>query len=281
LDQISKLNRSDIPTYVSSYNKLLGEISTIESYTCSNNCESCFLYGTDTNKTCGLLSFESIISLQYLEGNYTFEELTNGVGGIMDARHYTSTCIDYITAPYNGKLCVTLDLMGITSGNETVPCNFTYDNTSCNSCVIPPDYVQECVLADCTNIDPNAMINTCEKTGLVGPFQYFGLLPTNESVVDNTTFTPGRCSDDGGSVSGETPVAPPVAALSNAPIDPKVTSPSTAPTPESILIMAPNVGAPATNVAKPTYPTSDSCYLHFPSLMILITLITVPLVTFR
>jgi hypothetical protein len=197
----------------------------------------------------GFLETPVLVCFLRSTGNYTYDELTTGDGSAFETNssYYTNDCIDYKTAPYTGKLCLTVNLKGIPSENETLYCNITYGNTLCNSCVIPPGDSDECVLADCTNIDPNAMINACENTGLVGPFQYFGLLSVSNSV-DNTTFTRGICSNDGGSVLGETPVTPPVAL----PVDAPVRAPSTS--------------------------TSSGCYLRFPSLMMLTLCITIALV---
>jgi hypothetical protein len=213
LADLQLLNASDIPLFVSEFNRLIGELSAISNYTCNNNCESCFTFATDTNKTCGILSVEELTSVQNREGNFTFQEIasltSDDIVELIDqARFYTKDCIDYTTGPNTGTLCLLTDFIGIPSANDTLYCNITYDNTLCNSCFIPPATItdDDCIMADCTNIDPAAMINVCNDTGLVGPFQFFVV---SSMDIDNTTFTLGTCNTGGSDV----PVATPVAAI--------------------------------------------------------------------
>jgi hypothetical protein len=191
------LNSSDIALIVSEFNRLLGEISIVSNYSCINTCEACFTFANETSETCGTVRVDQSGSIQGREGNFTIEEIASfsdaSLAEVFDqVSSYSNNCIDYTTSPYIGSLCLTVEYMGFPDENDTVYCNITYDNELCNSCTIQSDSIQsDCMKADCTNIYSAAMIDVCNDTGLVGPFQFFAF---ENMDIDNTTFTVGKCT---------------------------------------------------------------------------------------
>jgi hypothetical protein len=100
--------------------------------------------------------------------------------------------------------------------------------------------LNDCYTADCTNIEPTAMIDTCNGTGFAGPFTFLQYFFDNSAMVTNSTFTVGSC-DIVRSPTSPTGTMP----TTSLPTTPMATTPIASPTTGAV--------APAVSV-----PTSDS-----------------------
>jgi hypothetical protein len=154
---------------------------------CVNGCEAC------VNGTCGILETSQSQNLFYNVGNYTYDEIIasefDPFSGSADGNSTLSNCIDYTTNE-EGKVCFGAEYYGFDTDTPEDVCYFEYNGVPCNSCDI---LLNDCYTADCTNIETNAMIDTCDGTGFVGPFTFFQYFFDNPAMVTNSTFTVGGC----------------------------------------------------------------------------------------
>jgi hypothetical protein len=169
--------------FVDAFNALVGTLNVDRAYMCVNSCETCM------NGACGILelSDESVVSEL---GNYTYDEIVTRSEKYVDLNYTSLGCIDYTTNGY-GKVCYYYEEY-IAATLYGASCYFNSNGVQCNSCV---EISEHCYIADCTNIESSAMINTCTGTGFVGPFtflQYFFIID-NTAMVTNSTFTVGNC----------------------------------------------------------------------------------------
>jgi ribosomal protein L30/L7E len=174
------LNRTNDTAFVDAYNAVIGTLNVVSAVMCVNSCETCM------NGSCGI--FE--LSDEYVEselGNYTYDEIVTGSEKYVESNYTFLGCIDYTTNGY-GKVCFSVEYYaGATVNDES--CYFKSNGVQCNSCVETDD----CFIADCTNIESTAMINTCNGTGFIGPFAFFQYIFDNSAMVTNSTFTVGSC----------------------------------------------------------------------------------------
>jgi hypothetical protein len=190
-------NATNDATFVDTYNAAVGNIYSVYDYMCVNGCEAC------VNLTCGILETSQSQNLFYNVGNYTYDEIIAGGFDQFSSSAYGNgtllNCIDYTTNE-EGKVCFGFDYYAIDTETPEDACYFNYNGVPCNSCVEMLEDVF-CYIADCTNIEPTAMIDTCNGTGFVGPFSFlqyfFDPAPvfntTLNATTTNSTFTVGSC----------------------------------------------------------------------------------------
>jgi hypothetical protein len=194
------LNPTNDTTFVDAFNTVLGTLNVDFALMCVNSCETCM------NGTCGILE----LSEEYFAsepGNYTYDEIVALSDQYFDLNSTLLNCIDYTTNGY-GKACFGLELYNIANA-----CDFKYNGVQCNSCVETSED-SACYIADCTNIESTAMINTCDGTGFVGPFTFLQYFFDNPAMVTSSTFTVGGC-DIVRSPTSPTPIPSPISAPTN------------------------------------------------------------------
>ena len=241
---ILALDVTNLTAYVEGFNTLVGMAYNYYSYTCVNGCEACLASGV-----CGILETAETYITEYTKSNFTIDEIGSGVFDetpfITNFTYEFTDCITYTSGTSaTGKLCLGLDIDDPAEflADESV-CFMEYDGVRCNSCKLSFVGFEECITADCTNIDASGMIDSCNGTEFTGPFVY---LKTFESDVTNTTFTVGSCD-----LSAPTaPVASPTAPVA------EPTAPVATPTAPVTDPTAP-VAVPSAPVASPTAPAAD------------------------
>lgn len=272
LTEINQLDITNITGWVNGFNALIGELSSYSNYSCTNACDSCFMTNDGTT-SCAIFSTSESSSVQNRPGDFTFQQIsTNNVTQqdvfdlIGSATFYSSDCIVYTTPESykDNELCFTINFDGIPSDTNDIICNITYSDVLCNSCIIPSlpagtnatSDEGDCVIADCTNIDTNAMIDTCNGIGLVGPFAYLAL---DRSSIDSSTFTvgsTGACQIDA-IVPTSAPIVVPTPATEATPTITPVTADVDAPMTQPVI--APTASSPVAAVPDPVpLPTSGS-----------------------
>jgi hypothetical protein len=254
-DKIFALNETNITEFVHEYNALFGMAYASSEYMCLNGCDSCY------DGVCAILDTMEKTLMDYSEPNFTANDFIYGANDLSpfitnftytytECAHYTSgTTLD-------GKLCygVNADTSLIASINT--PCILEYDDTACNSCFFPGENESECYIADCTNIDASAMIDSCNGTGFVGPFVFLGLLEVKN--ITSISVTVGTCNEL------SVPSSP--------------TAPGTTPTSGDVTATAPmaptSMDAP---VSVPIAPTSATSPVKAPIQTPTVTMPTAPL----
>jgi hypothetical protein len=266
------LNTTNITEFAQEYNALFGTAYASTEYMCTDGCDTCY------DGVCAMLETMEESFLDYTETNFTAEDFLSGMVYLdvtpftMNFTYAYTECAQYTSGTtLDGKLC-----FGFYSDPTLIaldiPCTLEYDDIACNSCFFPRENELECYIADCTNIDASAMINSCNKTGFVGPFIFLGLLE-----VDNATsisLTVGSCDGLSAPTSPTVPVtmsptsndAPVTASMAPTPVDAPVTTPTApisfvAPVTTPIAPTAVNspVKAPVktSTVTMPTAPTTS------------------------
>jgi hypothetical protein len=223
-----------ITTFVQDYNELMGSIYFNSVTNCTNNCEACFQGDT----FCGILKSYDQFSYQFAEGSITLQALSRNSADALtnftlDSMSYTgSRCINY-TKSYIGEVCfgvvltygggfLTVDDFDSTDPTDAI-CFGSYNGMNCNSCDFK-DGDLDCIVADCTNVEPNALVDSCNKEGIDGVFVIFDAVLNN----DESAFSVGECGDDitisvpkpPSSGGNEIPAPPAPAPGNNQPSDP-------------------------------------------------------------
>ena len=121
---------------------------------------------------------------------------------------YFQDCVTY-TSGQDGKMCygIDLNLDSLNVMETEFDCFGSFNGENCTSCKIQfsaGSILNEtfgddtCIVADCTNIQAGASIDSCQGEGMVGPFQFL------ENSVDEVAFTLGRCGSEnlGNTTSG-------------------------------------------------------------------------------
>ena len=213
-EKIGLLDPTDPDAYTLAFNKLLGEMKDSFNRTCQTPCEQCFMpfnASDNASKLCVLYTNGDSYNTQFRTGNFTFEDILNITSSDIEesAReiYHFEECFHYTSEKFSDiEICATFE--SEPTDIEMFYCNITYNNVLCNSCAISADD-DECITADCTNVDDKygTMIDTCQKLGLDGPFQFVYIL----QEADNTTFTVGSCDVDVPEGGPSGPVKSPIA----------------------------------------------------------------------
>ena len=209
LEKLNALDRSDLDAFVLEYNSLLSQIVEFSAATCETPCEQCFVpigNSGDATELCGLFSTENTLDAKSQPANYTLEDIINGTEttfqDLIVGTSNSGFCIQYTRNQFsNSEVCVTY-INEVVAESDLLFCNVTFNGVLCSSCTISADG-DECLIADCSNVDSmyGTMLDSCQKTGVDGPFQIVFLL----DEADNKTFTEGSCDVD---VPEPTPSAP-------------------------------------------------------------------------
>jgi hypothetical protein len=198
LSNLTKPNSTeDFQGFADAFNEAVGNLSGRTEYECVNGCETCF------DEICGILETSQKVTFSARPVNFTVEQIfVTGLDSltfdqlIEQASFYSSVCITY-TENETGTLCIGGEADNFTAGDlnaTTLPCFIEYNGEMCNSCVsqLPSTEGQDtCVVANCTNINPNATVDTCAGTGYVGPFRFINAYDENGA---NGTISLGSCN---------------------------------------------------------------------------------------
>jgi hypothetical protein len=197
------LNRNST-SLAEDFNTLVGTFLLNISFMCTNGCESCY------NGVCGILEIAQEESEHATKSNFTKDQILSysyDFETFYMARYYYSNCFDYTSGSiFDGKLCFGLDLAGAETFDGPEICFIKYDNAACNSCLL--DNSTFCYVADCTNIDSSAMIDSCNGTGFVGPFAFLEIVSPLSDARGN--LTQGSCDVQTAPIApmGSTPTVP-------------------------------------------------------------------------
>lgn len=155
---------------------------------------------------CGIWETREAMSFANSPGNFTLEQILaknvtteDTVALIAKATYALVNCITY-TLNQSGTICSSIELKSIPVEGQDQPCTITYNDVACNSCFISG--VEACFVADCTNINADAQIETCatddDESGLIGPFiflRYFsGDFGNNTGSTATPAISRGRCN---------------------------------------------------------------------------------------
>jgi hypothetical protein len=235
------LNRNST-SLAEDFNTLVGTYLINISFMCTNGCESCY------NGVCGLLEIAEENLQGTTKSNFTKAQIlayTYDIDPFATGRYYYRGCFDYTSgSTFDGKLCFGLDLDGVVIFDGPETCFITYDDVACTSCIVDSDTF--CYVADCTNIDSSAMINSCNGTGFVGPFAFLEVLDTESDARRNATL--GSCDVQTAPIApiGSTPTAPvnsPMGSTPTAPVKAQTASTPTAPTTSGSAVLGVAVNA--------------------------------------
>lgn len=190
---------TDFQALANALDAAIGNLSGNLQFDCTNGCEACY------NNTCGILETSEHSSFTSINPNFTIADLnsssffnnTDFTKYIGTSYYNFSTCVSF-TQTESGKLCygANLEIKSVTDLNASAPCFITYNDQMCKSCEVAAGG-QGCITADCTNIHSGANIDTCAKTGFVGPFIFIGVFERKN------TISLGKC---GVSVPASAPV---------------------------------------------------------------------------
>jgi hypothetical protein len=189
-------------------NTLFGSLYSSTAYMCVNGCESCY------NGICGLLETTTETSLAYSKTNFTAKQIASGntdpAPFISNSMLYSNDCIRFTSGTlFDGKLCFGLDTSTTPVLGVKQYCMIEYDSFACNSCILDVFSENGCYVANCTNINSSAMIDSCKGTGFVGPFEFLEVL--GRENITNSTFAVGNCDV-------KASIEPPVGASTESPV---------------------------------------------------------------
>ena len=200
LAKVEQLDSTDPDAFTLGYNTLIGELKESFNSTCQTPCEECFTPFNSSgvaSKFCGLINNDDSLDAQYLMGNFTFENITNGAASSIEdfitGIYRYEECFQYTGDQFsNSEVCATY-VNEVDIDSDILYCNITYNDVLCNSCTVSEDE-EDCFVADCTNVDAihGTMIDLCQNVGANGPFQILFVL----QEADSTTFTTGTCDID-------------------------------------------------------------------------------------
>ena len=203
LADTSALDQTNLTTIVDDFNELIGSIDSESESSCVNTCETCYEGGT----VCAILETSSSSKIAFMDGEFTLETLFALIGQSNDTDALVGAILPYLEEFYfkyelcltytkgeTGTTCLSIDVTDLESiyGAEelTVPCQLTYDDTSCSSCMINTE--TSCLTASCPD---NTEIDTCSGTGLEGPYQFLNFL-YSDSDTDVSELSVGSCDVD-------------------------------------------------------------------------------------
>jgi hypothetical protein len=236
------LNRTD--SFADDFNTLFGTLYSRSAYMCANGCETCY------KGVCGLLEVTKETSIAYGKSNFTADQILNGqidsMPFISNFTFFLKNCVQYTSGTaFDRQLCFGVDLGNAADATSSQQmCSLEYDGVACNSCVIDLASVDGCYLADCTNIDASATIESCTGTGFVGPFVFLGMLRSDN--INGSSLTLGSCDGQASPITSPVkvptaPVAKPIAPLAEPPIpDGKSTVPMLVP----VIVPSPITDSP-------------------------------------
>jgi hypothetical protein len=252
----------EIAAFEDEFNNAFGGVEGGYEYSCTSGCATCF-----PDDLCGTMSVSELSKVKGQPTNFTFDQISSGLADVdpallqpsFNVTFTTDTCIDYVSGE-SGKLCLGISYSGPSDNLESAlaKCVIKYNDVACNSCASSRsgDDDSACFKADCTNIDPDASLDSCSQTGFVGPFRFLPFW----TEIENTTVTLGTCT--GGSPTGnETTTEPPEVGT-----DPPMTndtssetlSPTVSPTPASVETAPPSVSTGTGNTTMaPSVPAGD------------------------
>lgn len=145
---------------------------------CSNSCETCF------DDICGRLE--------------TTERRT---ANSLQAEDY-SLCMTYSAGVATGKTCFSYNLEDpelLTDEDDFVNCKLEHNGIPCTWCHM---FSSGCIQSNCTNIVPDARVNTCRdfNRGLEKQFKMAALV---NSLPQSRAIGLGSCAEVGGANSGD------------------------------------------------------------------------------
>jgi hypothetical protein len=239
---IESLDQTNITALTDAFNDAIGKLIEGYDYMCVNSCEGC------SDGLCGLLETSASQSVSYNVGNYTYEDILTGnfdfESDIANVTFSFLNCFDY-TSSEDGKVCLGVDYDSIPIPGADLPCFIEYNGVPYNSCVFSVDSASgegnDCYVADCTNIESTAMIDSCNGTGFVGPFTFLRLPAAG---LTNSTFTTGSC-DIAVTPTAATPVASAPTAAAPVEATPTVESPIVVPVSAPTTVAEPTLEPPA------------------------------------
>jgi hypothetical protein len=252
----------EVAAFEDDFNNAFGGVSGGYEYSCTSGCATCF-----PDDLCGTMSVSEISKVEGQPSNFTFDQILGGLADVdptslepsFNVTFATDTCIDYVSGE-SGKLCLGISYSGPSDNLESAlaKCVIEYNDVACNSCSSSRTTTGDspCFKADCTNIDPDASLDSCSQTGFVGPFRFLPFW----TEIENTTITLGTCTG-GSSTGNETTAESPVVGT-----DPPLTndtssetlSPTVSPTPSTAETAPPPVLAATGNTTmSPSVPVGD------------------------
>lgn len=204
-----------VGVWIEQLNQAFNMTNVSESSTCVNGCSSCVEQGF-----CGVFEYSTSFSLQgRLSQPFTLLDLmdlgdandTEAVAFLLSrvlvsVQASEASCLD-LTSGEAGKVCSRIDLDlpqdndldliefddTVFVNNATATCMVTLDDTACASCEIDLD--TECIQVNCTNLLPDAVMDSCgadPAEGFVGPLEAFYYLEVaDNNVTGNVTV--GNC----------------------------------------------------------------------------------------
>jgi hypothetical protein len=177
----------EVQSLLDAYNEAVDNFTSKFDYQCMTGCEACF------DDLCG------IVETRYESSEYGMSPTNATAEQIVGDTYqfpytqtlYSSDCITY-TKNESGKLCVYSNVSYYSSDGvpASFPCVLEYNGVMCKSCEY--QLMVRCGIGDCTNINPDANVNTCNGTGDVGPFKF--LKYAARSVSSNGTISLGSCN---------------------------------------------------------------------------------------
>jgi hypothetical protein len=175
----------EVQSLLDAYNEAVGNSSGRLDLKCVNGCETCF------DDLCGILETTQRGTYTFGLSNVTLEQFVGGNVQLNETGSVNySDCITY-TKNESGKLCiVVVENYTADFAVYDARCFIEYNGEMCKSCEY--QLMVRCGIADCTNINPDANINTCTGTGDVGPFKF--LKYAAKSVSSNGTISLGSCN---------------------------------------------------------------------------------------
>lgn len=209
-----------VDDFVALFNELLSQSKVTWDYMCTNGCEACF--GDNDSTVCGILSTEDSMSMNVQSGQeFSFDQLVAIGSGTLDFEQEVTVkgnyrfeeCITY-TSGLTGTVCYGGSVQNITSTladfdstvYENLECFGSYNGVACTSCELTlpgTDDEDQCIIANCTNVEDGAMIDSCAGTGLDGVFRIVEALdeaPEKFSVgscdVQAPTMAPNKVDNE-------------------------------------------------------------------------------------
>jgi hypothetical protein len=233
-------------SFADDFNTVFGTLYSKSAYMCANGCESCY------NGVCGLLETTRESLIAYKKSNFTADQILNDqiveTPFVANFTLLLKNCVQYTSGTAsNGQLCFGFNVGSVAdAASSQQMCNLEYGGVPCNSCVVDLLGNNGCYVADCTNIDASAMIDSCSGTGFVGPFVFLEVLKNDN--ITGSSLTLGSCDVQ---VAPTAPIAP---TPTEAPVI-VPTAPVSEPTAPVAVPTAP-VAGPTASVAKPTAPVT-------------------------
>jgi hypothetical protein len=166
-DKLAALDPTNLTKLAQEYNALFGTAFSSTEFMCQNGCETCY------GGVCATLNTMQTSFIDYTETNFTADDFLSAT---LDLSPFTMNftvsdieCVQYMSGTtLDGKLCYGFNYDESKFFGKDYPCILEYNDVACSSCIFPAATVLDCYIADCTNIDASAMIDNCNKSGLLG-----------------------------------------------------------------------------------------------------------------